>query len=241
MAEANVSYHIDSLYRQAFPDAASKVLTRLDGVRDLGLRKLDEALGNGYKVETEARPTDRALDFSGIEGTVLVQGDELSYLGTPIFQPITFLGGVYQVLGSGTQQGQVLDASYVGWQLPATTTAEFKRSKVITKSRPSTASGTTKELWAFDDWDVTIRGLILDGQPNYFPVGQLRQLLSYEKVVEAIDVVGDMFTYLGIKRLVVESLSIGRVAGSPNVIPFQMSCVSDEPLELSILSNSLMQ
>ena len=238
MAETKLTYHVDSLYRLAFPDLASKVLTKLDGVRDLALSQVDKALGDTFQPPSGGPRSELQLDFAGIDTTFLEQKDAVSYLGTPIFQPITFLGGNYQQLGVGPQAGQVVDVPYVGWQLPATTTAEFRRTKDITKSRPSTASGTTKEMWAFQDWDITIRGLILDGQPNYFPVGELRQLLSYEKIVDAIDVVGDMFTYLGIKRVVIESFSLGRVAGQPNVLPFQLQCVSDEPLELSILSNS---
>jgi hypothetical protein len=237
---AQLHFDLDSLYRLAFPDLASKVLTRLDGVRDVALRKLDEkVLGNGFQIGADVDRPEPKLNFNGIKAVHLVQGEEFSDYGTPIFQPVTFLGGVYQVLGTGAEQGQVVDDNYVGWRLPATTLAEFKRSKEITKSRPSTANGTTKELWAFSDWNITIRGLILDSQPNYFPEGQLRQLLRWERVVDAIDVSGDMFTYLGIRRLVIEDLSLGRVAGSPNVIPFQMQCVSDEPLELSILTNAI--
>ena len=239
MADTPIVYHLDSLYRQAFPDVASKVLTKLDGVRDLGMSKLDQALGDGFQLGGDTGRPAPQLDFKGIDTTIIVQGDEMSYLGTPIFQPVTFMGGMYQQFGTGRQQGEVVDAAYAGWMLPATTTVEFKRSKEITKSHPSTGIGTTKELWQIEDWEITIRGLILDGQPNYFPEGQLRQLLSYEKIVDAIDVQGAMFNYLGIRRLVIESLSIGQVAGKPNVIPFQMQCVSDEPLELFILSNSI--
>jgi hypothetical protein len=237
----NLSFNVQSLYRSAFPDLASKALVRADGARDLGLRQLDAALGDGFRPGYGGQRSELALDFEGIDTKLIVQGDAMSYLGTPIFQPITFLGGVYQQLGTGPQAGQVVDAPYVGWALPATTTAEFARAKEITKSRPSTATGTTKEMWAFDDWDITIRGLILDGQPNYFPQAVLRELLSWEKIVDSIDVSGDMFTYLGIKRLIIEKVSIGKVAGSPNVVPFQLSCASDEPLELSILSNSIGQ
>lgn len=238
--ESQLHFNIDSLYRLAFPDLASKVLTRVDGARDLAVRKLDEkVLGQGVQIDTSSKRPEPKLDFKGIKTQLIIQGDEFSDYGTPIFQPITFLGGVYQVLGTGTAAGQVVDDEYAGWRLPATATAEFKRSKEITKSKPSTANGTTKELWAFSDWSITIRGLILDSQPNYFPEGQLRQLLRWERIVDAIDVAGDMFTYLGIHRLVIEDLSVGRVAGSPNVIPFQMQCVSDEPLELSILTNAI--
>ncbi len=237
MAELN--YNLDTLYRQAFPDLASKVLGRLDGVRDVALGKLDTALGNGFQVPagSSAIVAQPKLDFTGINAVALVQGDELSYLGTPIFQPITFLGGEYKQLGKGAQQGQVVKATYAGWQLPATATAEFKRGKTVTTSSPNAATSSTKELWAFQDWSVVIRGLILDGQPNYFPAGQLREMLSWEKIADSIKVSGEMFGFIGIKQLVIMDCNIGKVAGMPNVVPFQFTCVSDEDLVLSIKNN----
>lgn len=238
MADSNLVYHVDSLYRLAFPDLASKVLTRLDGARDLVAGKV---LGNGYHVPTEDSQPAPQLDFSGINVKALVQGDELSYLGTPIFQPITFLGGQYQQLGIGAKAGQVVMDDYVSWRLPETATAEFRRAKEVEKSRPNAAFGSTKEMWAFNDWEVTIRGFIIDSQPNFFPQGQLREMLRWEKIADSIEVAGDMLTYTGITRLLIESFSISKMAGMPNVIPFQMACVSDEPLELSILSNTLKQ
>ena len=236
---AEVTYQLDSLYRQAFPDLASKVIGRLDGVRDLALDKLDTALGNGFKVPPQptASEAEPKLNFKGINAVALVQGDERSYLGTPIFQPITFEGGEYRRLGMGEQQGQVVKTTYNGWQLPPTATAEFKRAKSITTTSPNGATGSTKELWAFQDWSITIRGLILDGQPNFFPAGQLRALLGWEKIADSIEVRGEMFGYLGIKRLVIMDCNIGKVAGMPNVIPFQLQCVSDEDLILSIKNN----
>ncbi|SHJ76098.1 hypothetical protein SAMN02745146_0098 [Hymenobacter daecheongensis DSM 21074] len=234
---AEITYRIDSLYRTAFPDLASKALTKLDGVRDLALSKAEAALGMGFQVPTEQQRTSPALDFAGIGSAVIIQGDETSYLGTPIFQPIRFLAGNYQLLGTGARQGQVVLADYDEWRLPATATAEFRRAKILTKSSPNAAFGSAKELWAFEDWDITIRGIILHEKPNVFPAGELREMLRWEQLVDSIAVGGQMFELLGIKRLVVESLNIGKVAGMPNVVPFQMQCCSDEPLEVSILTN----
>ena len=227
-----VTYNIDSLYRQAFPDLASKVLVRLEGGRDLALREADSALGNGFRPLAETDGVQPAqLDFSGINTSFRVQGDALSDLGTPIFHPIAFEGGQYQVYGTGAKQGQMVDDDFVGWDLPATTTAEFNRAKEVLKSSPGGGYGTVKEHMNLEDWEITIRGLIIDKQPNFFPEGQLRQLLRWEKIVDSIGVVGEMFTYLRIQRLIIESIHLGRIAGSPNVIPFQLNCISDESKE----------
>lgn len=231
---AELSFNIDSLYRLAFPDLASKVLGRLDGVRDVVLEKGDQLLGNGFHVPTSAESHLPRLDFSGIPGAVIIQGEERSYLGTPIFQPIRFMAGNYQLLGTGARAGQVIAADYDEWRLPATATAEFRRTKAITKTKPNGAKSSTKEMWAFDDWDITIRGILLHPKPNVFPEADLRELARWELVADSIQVAGEMFAYLGIKRLVIESLNIGKVTGMPNMVPFQMSCVSDEDLPISL-------
>ncbi len=238
---AELTYRLDTLYREAFPDLAQRQLGRLDGLRDAGLDAVERGLGNGFEVG-DGKPARTAdiLDFKGI-GTVAIQDNAKNLLGLPVFQPIYFKGGRLPVLGSGREAGQVVLDDYAGWQLPDTATAEIKRSKAITKSSPNGAASSVKELWAFEDWDITIRGLLLDlkGRPNHFPADQLTMLHRWEQVVDAIAVEGGLFGYLGIRRLVIESMSLGRVAGMPNVIPFQLQCVSDEELEVTLLENQL--
>ncbi len=235
---AAITYHLDDLYRQAFPDLASKVLTRLDGVRDLALGKLDGALGNGFNVPTES-PAPSQLDFSGIGAKVIVQGDVSSMFGTPVFQPITFGKGTYNCLGTGLKQGHVLNQAIDDWMLPHSATAEFRQAKTLTKSSPNGSMGTVKEMWAFEDWDITIRGLILHREPNVFPEEQVRALVEWSRFADSIAVNGEMFNLLRIDRLVIENLNLGKVAGMPNVVPFQMQCSSDEAVELAILSNRI--
>lgn len=222
---ADLTFSIDTLYRQAFPDLASRPLAQLEGARDLAGAKLDLATGNAPKV-----------DFGGVQAVKITQGTEMSYLGTPIFQPIRFLEGDYQVFGTGAQEGQMVKARYGTLRLPATSTAEFGRAHQIMKTAPSGADGTTKELWAFTDWDVTIRGLILHTDPHTFPADEVLFMRRWEEVADAIEVSGEMFELLGIKRLAIEKINFGRVAGMPNVVPFQIEASSDKPLEISLLN-----
>jgi hypothetical protein len=232
---AETTFLIDNLYRQAFPSIGNAPVVALDGVRDLAGQQFDALTGNSFKPGTTDR-TSPPVSFGGIQAVKIQQGDELSYLGTPIFQPIRFLAGNYQVFGSGADNGKVVTARYETWRLPATTTVEFNRPHQITKSAPASSNGTTKELWAFGDWDVTIRGLILHPDPCRFPKDELAELMRWEQIADGIDVTGQMFRLLGIKRLAIDRISLSRVNGMPNVIPFQIEASSDEPLEISLLS-----
>ncbi|WP_035560948.1 DUF6046 domain-containing protein [Hymenobacter sp. IS2118] len=236
MAELN--YDLNNLYRQAFPDLASRVLTRLDGVRDVALGQLDTALGDAFRIPMEA-PSPAQLNFAGIEAKLVVQGDVPSWYGSPVFQAITFRRGTYNFLGTGLKQGQVLTKPMGDWLLPHSATAEFRQAKNLTKSSPSGSVGTVKEMWSLEDWDITIRGLILHRLPNVFPEEQVRALLEWSRLADSIRVSGEMFGLLGIDRLVIENLNLGKVAGMPNVVPFQMQCSSDEAVELAILSNRI--
>lgn len=231
---ADVSFHLDTLYRQAFPSLASKPLAKLEGARDLGMSRLDQALGNGYQVPT-AEQAPATLNFDSIPAVRVEPRQVMSYLGTPIFQPIYFVGGSYQMLGTGARQGQVVQATLDTWMLPASATAEFNRPKQIAKSKPNGGYGSTKEMWAFDDWEVTIRGFLL--QRDAFPEDELKQLLRWEQVADSVAVDGDMFCLLGISRLVIERVNIGRIVGMPHLVPFQLQCSSDEALEISLQSN----
>ena len=232
---ANLNFTLDNLYRQAFPDLAAKPLVQLDGARDRALSQLDRALGDGYTLPQASPPF--LLDVPGIPVVQVQSETALSYLGTPVFHPITFQAGQYKALGIGDKQGQVLAVQMTDWALPHTATAEFNQAKTIAKSNPNATYGSVKELWAFQDWDITIRGLILDNGTNAFPDQEVRKLLAWHKLTDSIEVVGAMFTYLGIKRLVIDKLNISQVSGMPNVVPFQMQCSSDEAKELTILSN----
>ncbi|MFD2787939.1 DUF6046 domain-containing protein [Hymenobacter rubripertinctus] len=233
---AEVTFQIDNLYRQAFPNLASKPLAKLEGVRDLAIDRLDRALGNGYQPSL-AEQAPAALDFGGVQALALKQGSEMSYLGTPIFQPMFFVEGTYQMLGTGSRQGQVVEAPFDRWRLPASATAEFNRPKEISKSKPNAAFGTTKEMWAFGDWDVTIRGFLLHPDVNTYPEEELLRLLRWEQVADSIGVDGEMFNFLGISRLVIERINLGRINGMPNLVPFQLQCSSDEALEISLQNN----
>ena len=228
---------LEKLYFEAFPAQASKGLYKIEGLQDLAKNKLSSALGWGYKVPSLENTKVTALKYT-IDGVLeKSEGELLSYLGTPIFQPIIFKAGGYFTLKDGEA---VLENFSTDYMLPATCTAEFSRSKKIIKTDISGFEGSVKECFAISDWDIQIRGLILStssGGNNHhvYPENELLELAKYERLVDSIEVAGGMFNLLGIKRIVIESATFGKTQGMENVIPFSFKCISDVALELEVV------
>ncbi len=84
---------------------------------------------------------------------------------------------------------------------------------------------------------MTIRGLLLvesAGGAHAFPEDELRELLRWERLADSVEVSGELFELLGIKRVCIEKINLGRIANMPNLLPFQLQCCSDESLEIAL-------
>lgn len=211
---ADFNFNITEGLINAFPSIASKPIYKIEGDSNQG----DPLAGQPFSVgELPSLPADQLM----------------SHLGTPVMFPITFKGGLYDFYNSG----KIEQRSLPDFMLPFTAIAEFNRSKDLTKTMPNGQNGSVKELWAFSDWEILIRGLILPENPDEFPTDIMETLYAYERAADSIEVIGTMFNQYDINRLVIERMSIAQVKGKPNVIPFQLNCSSDEDLENIITRN----
>lgn len=216
---AEVSFNTIETLREAFPALASKQFFKIEPVQDLVSEGIGRLSGNTFKPAVLQMPTYPELR---------------SHLGTPVFFPMLLKGGSYDYFNDG----QIMQRNLADFTLPYTSTAEFNRQKIITKSKPNGRQGSVKELWSFDDWQISIRGLLIDNDPQQFPQRQLESLLAFESLADSVEVVGDLFNYLGIQRITIERIAISQVKGKPHVIPFLLECSSDEDLEIVINQNT---
>lgn len=233
----NLNHQVGKLFGEAFPSLAQMAKFKLDGLKDAAIGKVEDALGMGFKVRDDSEDDKRLyLDWRDVETIAMNEGNVKSYLGTPIFQPIWFKGGEYPIIYNGEQ----VFRSFKTLRLPATTVASFKRRKIVPKSTPSGGDGSTKEMFGFDDWDVTIQGLIMTegnhGGMNagIFPEDETEELAMWERIADSIEVFGGMFELLNVGRIVIDSAVFSKIAGRPNVIPFQFQCQSDTISEIII-------
>ncbi len=111
--------------------------------------------------------------------------------------------------------------------LPATSLVDFHREKIMIKT--NTLKGNTiKEVFGFDDWEITIRMLCI----NEFgrTAKESRDLLiEWSNLRDSIKVLGSIFNRKNIYNIIIEEINIKSIEGHPDVIPIELKCLSDEP------------
>lgn len=153
---------------------------------------------------------------------------KMSWMGTPVMFPMKFKGGSYQYY---TPWGALQQKRLNDFELPYASVADFRRAKNITKTNVLGSNGTVKEIYGFDDWQIRIRGLCLD-TPEMSAYDQHKELLKWEDIADSIEVIGALFKDKSIYRITVEDFDFKQPQGKQNVIPFEITASSDEPLEL---------
>lgn len=155
-----------------------------------------------------------------------------NYLGTPVAFPITLQGGTYRHY----VEGELVDTELEDFRLPLTSITEVNRDKNITATAAVAGKGTVKELYSLSDFGIRIAGLVLPdpGQPQGFDTieSQIEMLMRYDELADSINVAGDFFGWLGIYQLAITKIQIGQKRGYENSVPFVITALSDEPIEL---------
>jgi len=186
-----------------------------------------------YKVDGQ-KDVNPAFSYSGLE---TIGADDItkgeSWLGTPINFKFGIDGGSYNVYNAGRiEQKKIKD-----FQFPLTTMVTFSRSKRDRITPVSSGRGSVKELYAFNDWSIRIQGICLfdPGHPQAEqPTDQRKLIAELEGLADSVKLTEDdgVFTDLGIYRLYIRSVRFGQFRGRSNQLPFDLTCLSDEPLEL---------
>lgn len=187
-----------------------------------------------YQVPEDAENSAQ-LNFSGLPE---LSEEEFRYgrswMGTPISFKFSFKGGNYKAYDI---EGNIEERQLSDFQLPLSTMVEFSRAKRM-KTTPTVGGyGTVKEMYGFEDWSIRIRGLCIP-DPSHpqqtTPEGQRNVIAQFEDLADAIELVEDdnLFSQLGIYRLVIRSVNFPAVVGRPKYLPFELNCVSDKALEL---------
>jgi len=182
-----------------------------------------------YKVDNTSQSSAYA-NYPSIQTRPIEEVKKMSWMGTPIMFPFKFRGGYYQKY---SQAGRLVSNYYNDFELPPTSIVDFRRAKNITKTNVLGSNGTVKEIYGFDDWQIRIRGLCLD-TPEITAYQLHQELLKWEEIADSIEVIGELFKDKSIYKLVIEDMDFKQPQGKHNVIPFEITASSDEPLELDI-------
>lgn len=178
-------------------------------------------------------PPAPIYDFSGLQEMETFDDyndfDNLSYMGTPILFQTRLMAGNYKVYEKGTLAYKSFETVW----FPPATMFSFRRAKNIIRTNVLGSDGTVKEIFGFDDWIIDVKGLCLD-EPGKSARSQLRELLSFEKIADAVSVEGALFNTYDINRVCISDWSSNVPQGKPGVIAFECQLISDQDMEFQL-------
>lgn len=127
------------------------------------------------------------------------------------------------------------------WTLPHPVIAVTSR-KTIIETPLTERRGTVKELINVQDYDIVIKGFIIN-KKNEFPeedITTLRNIYELNKPVSVKCPVTDIFLLRpdrkGSDKVVIKELKFPPVSGIKNIRPYELHMVSDEPFNLNAIA-----
>jgi hypothetical protein len=145
-----------------------------------------------------------------------------SYLGTDIFDNV-----VFEVPEDDEFQGSTpleLDNVIVS----------FRNSKNIVRTVVTNRPGVVKEFVSRGDYEINIRGQLVEQQRETAPISQVELLRAYCNYDGPLEVVSEIFNAMEVSTVIIERFVIAQRAGFRNMIEFEINAISDEPLEVKL-------
>lgn len=192
------SFNLLSLYREVF---------NIKGVR--------------FAIPTVAGNAEQPSDFTGLQTLSKPQAKALSFLGTPIYEQITF-----QIPESA--------GSFRAYTLPDWPLIDVSAAKNIIKTPLKGRNGTVKEYINIDDYQVTIRGILINYDSEAYPEDLVNELHQLFVINAEMQVITPLLNLLDVHNLVITDLKLPEVEGYNNIQPYIIQAISDEPVELII-------
>ena len=150
-----------------------------------------------------------------------------SQFGTAVFSNIDFIEGGYTNLKGEEIEYDSLTVNTVLFTV--------NQSKNIVKTPIQGRNGTVKEYISDGDFDIQIRGIIADPNPDAYPEKEVNKLIEILKVQDNIEIAAQYLNdNFGITNIVIESYALPQNEGFQNMQAFEINAVSDDPIELAI-------
>ncbi len=224
MAQNN--FNISDLYQQVFglkgvrfaiPDASTIATSAARAA----------TFAAGQLVNDALRAPKQPDYYSGIETIPLPVANIRSVLGTPIYEQITVT--IPALIQSGILVAPEKTYTFPDWPLFDITGQDIIQKTTMTKKK-----GSVKEYITEDDYAFTIRGILINYDSQEYPEQQLQDLLQIIKAKTTMGITSQVFNLLDIHNFVIERHSFPASEGFQHIQPFELECLSDEPVELLI-------
>jgi hypothetical protein len=150
-----------------------------------------------------------------------------STFGSPIFANLIFNGGSYK-----DENGEQIDFDELVLDVVLFDVAQTKQ---IIKTEITGKRGSIKEYISNGDYSVNIKGVITSENPNAFPYQKIRDLKKILDVPRHLEISSKLLNDIhNINYVVVENYSFPMKEGIQDAQFFEINCLSDDPIELTI-------
>jgi Domain of unknown function (DUF6046) len=173
--------------------------------------------------------SDKALK----EATERIEGDKninQSMFGLPVFDTLEFDKLDYEDLDGNKPH---IDPLTLG-----TVLIEISQSKNIVTTSIQGRNGTVKEYISDGDYQIMIKGVLVGFGNEVNPQDLKSQLIAFCKAPVEFAVASNLFEGFGIKSIVIKDYNFPQIEGQRNTVPFELTCLSDQPIELKSQSLS---
>lgn len=172
----------------------------------------------------QAKSKDSTFEFPQDQGRDEPIGQ--SYLGTPVFSNLLIESGNYY------DENGIL-TTYPSIRID-TCLFTVGMQKVIVSTPVQGRNGSVKQYISDKDYFVNIKGLIC-GTNGKFPKEDFHNLLRVLKANAALSVKSWFLNDFSIFNLVIDNYEIQQEMGRYSTVPFNINCISDQPIEFELL------
>jgi CheY-like chemotaxis protein len=141
--------------------------------------------------------------------------ERLSYLGTPVFTDLW-------LKENDSDAGLRID----------TVLMDISQQRNIVTTAIQGRNGTVKEYISDGDYQITVRGILVEPSAYDYPAEQVRELLRLCRVQAAVQAVSPFLQLFQIYDVVITDYQLPQLEGYQNMQPFELTCISDTPIEL---------
>jgi hypothetical protein len=125
-----------------------------------------------------------------------------------------------------------------GYTLPNEPTVSLRISKTIERTAlaGNKTKGTVKEQISTSDWDIIIRGVVVN-ELNVleYPEDQVKELYDVFKKDQSLIIESGITNLFDIYRVVIVDFNLPEMIGSPHAQAYELTLVSDEDFDLEII------
>lgn len=152
------------------------------------------------------------------------EATKTSLLGTDVWSNLIFPAGVYETL-----EGDEIEFDEIAID---SVLLNISQSKNVVTTPIQGRNGSVKEYISDGDFVISIAGVLTGDGADVYPEVDVINLIEILKAPVSLKVESEFLNFFDIDEIVITNYFFNQKYGSRNTQPFQISALSDEPLEL---------